>query len=242
MLLRSWRSAANPCLDDGMNKSDMSVRTARFAAVLLGASLLGVLVAPQAGAQDPYGSTTTTAPVEEVVATCSLSVSEAKPGAEVTAVVAGVFFGEHVWILFDGLQVGEATAPLAPVGGINANLPSTGAVVAQSVGSPVVFQAATDSTTVTIKFVVPKAAAGTHIVTAVGDTFTCFCNPNGEFKVLATANGGSLVRTGIEAALLVVIAVALLLVGRALVEASRRRRSDAAVEEDDDRTLTTVGR
>ena len=189
--------------------------TTRALAALVGAALLAVLAAPLAGAQtDPYGSTTTTAP-GEVEAACSLSVGKAKPSEKVTAKVAGVFFGEKVRILFDDLQVAEVTAPAA---------------AAQSV----------DSTTVNVDFLVPKSAAvGTHIVTAVGDTFTTFCNnARGEFTVLAAAKG-SLVRTGVEIALMLVVAAALLLVGRAFVGASRRRRRGSLEPE---QTFSSVGR
>jgi hypothetical protein len=207
-----------------MNTSDMSVRTARFAAALLGASLIGVLAAPLAGAQqDPYGSTTTTTQpggqVGEVEASCSLTISQGKPGDEVTATVAGVFFGEKVRIRFDGTQVGETTAPAAPV-------------EPAAVSTPVAFggqalpaQQTIATTSVKVKFTVPKAAAvGTHIVTAVGDTFTCLCNPRGEFKVLA-ASTGNLARTGVQVAAVLAVAAALLLVGRTSLGASRRRLS-----------------
>lgn len=216
----------------------MSARTARFAAALLGVTLAGVLAAPLAGAQsvDPYGSTTTTTGIGEAEASCGLSLSSAKPGTTVTAVVHGVFFEEHVRILFDGVQVAEATAP------------ADDAVLAQSTSAPVVFngaaQAADDEGTVdlAIKFTVPKAAPGKHVVTAVGDTFTCFCNPNGEFTVLAADAGtGSLARTGVEAGLVLVVAAALLLVGRAAVSAAKRRRPDTLAD-DAERQLTSSDR
>ncbi len=204
--------------------------TTRALAALVGAALLAVLAAPVAGAQtDPYGSTTTTAP-GEVEAACTLSVGKAKPGEKVTAKVTGVFFGEKVRILFDDLQVAEVTAP---------------AVAAQSASAPVAFGGQllaaqdSDSTTVTVEFLVPKSAAvGTHIITAVGDTFTCFCNPRGEFTVLA-ASKGSLARTGVEIALVLVVAAALLLVGRTFVGSSRRRRRGSLEPE---QTFSSVGR
>jgi hypothetical protein len=215
----------------------MSVRTtARIAASLVTAALLGLVTAPLAGAQqDPYGSTTTTTTgVSEAEASCSLSLSQAKPGTEVTATVFGVFFEEHVNILFDGVVVGSATAPEAPVTAQS----SSGAVVFG--GQALAAQDDADTTTLTIKFKVPKAAVGTHVVTAVGDTFTCFCNPRGEFKVLAASSGTStLARTGIEALLVLVIAAALLLVGRALVAEAKRRRGVPL--DDDERTFSSVG-
>lgn len=230
MLLRSWWSAALPLLKTGSQESDMSVRTsARIAAALVGAAVLGLGLAPLAGAQsDPYGSTSTTAP-SEVEATCGLTLSKATPGTEVTATVGGVFFGETVRIRFDGTTVATVTAPLA----------------AASAGAPVAFGGAAlpaqaSTTTVQAKFTVPRdAVVGKHVVTAVGDTFTCFCNPNGEFTVLAAA-GGRLVKTGVNAALVLVVAVALLLVGRVLLGTSRRRR--AAEQAHEERVLTSVGR
>ena len=91
----------------------------------------------------------------------------------------------------------------------------------------------------TVDFLVPKSAAvGTHIVTAVGDTFTCLCNPRGEFTVLA-ASKGSLARTGVEIALVLVVAAALLLVGRTFVSSSRRRRRGSLEPE---QTFSSVGR
>lgn len=216
----------------------MSVRTtARIAASLVTVAVLSLVAAPLAGAQDPYGSTTTTTSgVSEVAASCSLSNGKAKAGESVTGSVKGVFFGEHVRILFDGVQVAEATAPAAPV-------------VAQSASGAVVFGgqaiAAADepgTTTLSIKFVIPKAAPGTHIVSAVGDTFTCLCNPNGAFTVLAASTGGgSLARTGVEAALVLVMAMVLLLVGRAFVAEARRRRPDL-LDDDVERPFTHVGR
>jgi hypothetical protein len=210
----------------------MTIRTsARIAAALVGAAVLtiglGIASAPFAGAQDPYGSTTTTAP-QAIEATCGLTIPRAEPGTTVTATVRGVFFGERVRILFDGVQVGEGRAPDA---------------VAQSAGAPVAFggqvQAAPASTTnVLVKFTVPKAAPGTHTITAVGDTFTCFCNPKGEFTVLAKA--GNLVKTGVNVALALVVGVALLLVGRVLLSTSHRRR--AAERTLEERTLTSSHR
>jgi hypothetical protein len=101
-----------------------------------------------------------------------------------------------------------------------------------------------DTTSVVLTFQVPKSAAvGTHVVRAVGDTFTCFCNPDGKFTVLS-AGGSSLARTGVEAGLLVAVAVALLLFGRGLVMASRRGRGAEAAEDelDEELTLANSGR
>ncbi|MDP1821167.1 MAG: LPXTG cell wall anchor domain-containing protein [Acidimicrobiales bacterium] len=200
--------------------------TTRLAVALLAAAALLIVVAPTAGAQedgDPYGNTTTTTDggtdggIDEVTATCTLTLREGRPGDTVTATVDGVFFGESVRILFDGVQVGSTTAPVA----------------AEAVGGAVAFNgvalpAQAETTSVRVTFTVPKAAVGTHVVTAVGDTFTCFCNPDGLFRVLAAAKSkSSLPRTGIYLALFLAIAGALLVAGRALIGASRRRRAHA---------------
>ena len=92
--------------------------TSRLAMAFLAGILLLVVAAPTAMAQaGPYGSTTTTAPPStdrDVIATCGLSVKEGRPGDTVVATVGGVFFGEKVRILFDGVQVATGTAPLPP--------------------------------------------------------------------------------------------------------------------------------
>jgi hypothetical protein len=197
----------------------MKVRTrARIAAALIGAVALPLMAAPVASAQtDPYGSTTTTAPVREVTATCGLSLGQGRPGDTITATVGGVFFGETVRILFDTTVVAQTTAPLAAA--------STGGAVLFG-GTAVAGQDDDVSTTVTLKFQVPKGAdSGTHVVSAVGDTFTCFCNPEGHFKVLGDT-GSSLARTGVEVGLLAAIALALLVLGRGLVTTAKARRAE----------------
>jgi hypothetical protein len=245
MLARSLAGAPPPELEDGMNRH-MKVRTtARIAAALVGAACLSVMAAPFAGAQAaPYGSTTTTAP-GEVAASCSLTRSQAKPGETVTGRVDGVFFGENVRILFDSSIVAEKRAPGPPlvVDGVQTQSAGTatvfnGQALAAAPGDP-------GTTSVVLTFQVPKSAAvGTHIVRAVGDTFTCFCNPDGKFTVLAASSGSSLARTGVEAGLLVAVAVALLLFGRGLLMASRRGRgADPTPDElDEDRSLASSGR
>ena len=217
--------------------------TSRLAFAALGLALLAVVAAPAAGAQeDPYGSTTTTTSPGngrgDIEATCTLNVDEGRSGDTVTATVNGVFLGETVRLFFDDLQVGITTAP---------------GVAGASTGGPVVFNGPalaaqqTPTTSVQITFTVPPAVAGTHIVTAVGDTFTCFCNPDGAFTVLgAKASKGTIPRTGVYVALFLVIAAVLLVVGRALLVAARRRRAavlaqhDAAIAEfgDDEHVLT----
>jgi hypothetical protein len=223
----------------------MKVRTtARIAAALVGAACLSVMAAPFAGAeQAPYGSTTTTAPVGEAAASCGLTLSKAKPGETVTAKVDGVFFGETVRILFDSSIIAEKTAPGTPL--------VVDGVSAQSAGVATIFDGqavageTVPTTTVVLTFQVPKSAAvGTHIVRAVGDTFTCFCNPDGKFQVLSASGGSSLARTGVEAGLLVAVAVALLIFGRGLVMASRRGRvADPTEDElDEERSFANSGR
>jgi hypothetical protein len=200
--------------------------TSRLAFAALGLALLAVATAPAAGAQqDPYGSTTTTAPDNgrgDIEATCSLSIPEGRPGDTVTATVNGVFLGETVRIFFDDLQVGRTTAP-----GVAAAAASGGVVFN---GAALPAQQAV--TSVQITFTVPPAQPGNHIVTAVGDTFTCFCNPDGVFRVLAAKGAkGALPRTGVYIALFLVVAAALLVLGRGLIAASRRRRAAALAAE-----------
>ena len=230
--------------------------TSRLAAALLGAVLVIGLAGPTASAQDPYGSTTTTAPsARSVEATCGLSVPEGRPGDRVTATVNGVFLGENVRLLFDGVQVGATTAPTtvgAATGGSSGSTTGGGLartdrrVVALSEGGATVFDGATQvvTTSVSITFTVPNAAPGTHVVTAVGDTFSCFCNPNGAFRVLSAKSPRSLPRTGIYVALYLVLAAILLGIGSELVLRARRRRARvlAAVQDDDEDYYTAAGR
>lgn len=193
--------------------------TSRLVTILLGAALVVGLAAPAASAQDPYGSTTTTAPPStgrSVEATCSLSPSEGRVNESVTATVGGVFLGENVRLLFDGVQVGATTAP----------------------GSTTTGQ----TTSVTIRFDVPGAAPGVHIVTAVGDTFSTFCNPNGAFRVLPTKSPRSLARTGIYTALYLVLAAILLGIGSELVLRARRRRARILAAQDDESDYYTATR
>ncbi len=202
--------------------------TSRLAFATLGLALLSVVIAPAVVAQedDPYGSTTTTAPTNgrgDIEATCSLSIAEGRPGDTVTATVNGVFLGETVRIFFDNVQVGITTAPEVAASA------ATGGVVFNGAALP----AQVPVTSVQITFTVPPAVPGNHIVTAVGDTFTCFCNPDGLFRVLgAPAGKGKLPRTGVYLVLFLVIAAALLTIGRGLLTASRRRQAAALADED----------
>jgi outer membrane lipoprotein SlyB len=207
--------------------------TSRLAMTLLVAALLTGLAADTAAAQDPYGNTTTTRPpAREVEATCSLSIPEGRPGDTVVATVNGVFLGENVRILFDGVQVGSGTAPSVAAASVGGAVQFNGAALAaQSNGT----------TSVKITFRVPNAAVGTHVVTAVGDTFSCFCNPNGAFRVLASKSARSLPRTGIYIALYLVLAAILLGIGSELVLRARRRRLRllSAAEDDDSYTYAS---
>ncbi len=195
---------------------------------LLVAALLTGLAADTAAAQDPYGSTTTTRPpAREVEATCGLSIPEGRPGDTVVASVNGVFLGENVRILFDGVQVGSGTAPSVAAASVGGAVQFNGAALAAQSSS---------TTSVKITFRVPNAAVGTHVVTAVGDTFSSFCNPNGAFRVLASKSARSLPRTGIYIALYLVLAAILLGIGSELVLRARRRRLRLlSAAEDDDR-------
>jgi hypothetical protein len=190
--------------------------TSRLVAALFGACLVVGLTAPTASAQDPYGATTTTAPPARTIeASCRVTPDEGRVNDAVTATVSGVFLGENVRLLFDGVQVGATTAP------------TTGGTTGSG-GVP--------TATVTFDFRVPAAAPGVHIVTAVGDTFSAFCGPNGEFRVLAAKSPRSLARTGIYTVLYLVLAAILLGIGSELVLRARRRRARilGATEEDDE--------
>lgn len=189
--------------------------------------------APVASAQsvsDPYGSTTTTTsttmPGGSADTGCSLNVAKGKPGDLVSARVFPVRPGAFVRILFDGEQVGSGTAP-------------GGTVLATGTGTPVQFNGvalpaqAAVATSVTITFRVPDVAVGDHSVTAVGANFTCFCNPDGVFTVLAKGNSSSLAKTGVYLALFLVAALFCFVLGRAFLRASHiaRARAEAAARE-----------
>jgi len=130
------------------------------------------------------------------------------------------------------VQVAVATAPLR----------------AEAVGGAVAFNGAAlpaqaVSTTLKVSFTVPNAAPGNHIIVAVGDTFTCFCNPDGVFKVLGAKAGGKLPKTGIYVGLFLAMAAVFLLAGRAFLAESRRRRAEALAEaraEDRERTYADI--
>ena len=205
-------------------------------------ALLLLFAAPLAGAQiDPYGATTTTAVAGGSADTgCSLSAAKGKPGQEIHATVFPVQPGAIVRILFNGEQVGIGTAPSTPIGIAN-QVARTGApsldfgVTAQAASSPVRFGQAGPVTSVTISFLVPDIAPGVASVTAVGANFTCFCNPDGAFTVLAKDAGrtGALARTGIYVSLFLVAAAFCFVLGRAFLRASHiaRARAEAAARE-----------
>jgi hypothetical protein len=228
-------------------------RTGTRAALAFAAGALVLLfAAPVAGAQTggttttvkgPYGPmTTTTVPGGSADTGCSLNIARGKPGDEVVATVFPVSPGAIVRILFNGVQVGIGTAPstaLAQTG--NPSVARTGAssmnlgVTAQAVGAPVRFDQTLPVTSVSISFRVPDVAPGAHSVTAVGANFTCFCNPDGLFTVLAKDAGrtGALARTGIYVGLFLVVAAFCIVLGRAFLRASHiaRARAEAAARE-----------
>lgn len=184
----------------------MTARNARHIPWLL-LLVFGVvtLIAPAAGAQadDPYGSTSTTAPVGSDVS-CNVEPSEGAPGATVTATVDGVAFGSRVQINFDGEVVASAAAPSA-------------------------VQSAT--TSVQTSFSVPTRTPGSYLVTAVGPDFTVPCGPDvdGGFAVLAaadattTGDSGALAFTGFNLLLVVLVGLVAVAVGVLIVSRSRRR-------------------
>lgn len=212
------------------------------------ASVLGALLlfsaAPVAGAQDTYGSTTTSTPDVpggSAETGCALDRIEGRPGDLVEARVFPVDPGARVAILVNGQQVGVGEAPTSealtspgdPTVSIRPSIDF--GVTAQSVGAPVRFGQASPVTSVTISFRVPDIPAGPAVVTAVGANFTCFCNPEGIFNVLAkeSSRTGALARTGIYVGLFVVAATFCFVLGRAFLRASHiaRARAEAAARE-----------
>ncbi|MFL6206859.1 MAG: hypothetical protein ACJ739_16075 [Acidimicrobiales bacterium] len=152
----------------------------------------------------PYGSTTTTAD-HGPQPSCRLRETTVAAGGTATARLKAVPRNSQVEIRFDGEVVAEDTA--------------TGPGSSPRVNTD-------------IDFVVPAdAEPGDHDVTAVGAEFTAPCGtlttPDGEVlgeTITNDGNGsGSLPKTGVYVALLLVIGVALVIVGRAVVEASRQR-------------------
>lgn len=152
---------------------------------------------------------------------CDMDLLSGQVGDPGSATVRNLPPGGEVRLLFGGIEVGSATAPLA----------------AQSAGAPVRFNgpalpAQAGTSTVRIDFVVPQVAPGVYLVTAVGVGFAVSCHAGLDgFEVLAgnitrpdSGGLGTLPRTGIFIALLLALALVLLLVGRALVEASHERR------------------
>jgi hypothetical protein len=180
----------------------------RRAGALIGALLLVAVLFPHAalaqdGGDNPYGSTTTTVD-RGPDPSCRLRDRDLSPGETATAQVKAVARDTHVEIRFDGEVVAEAEA--------------TGPGSSPQVN-------------IDIDFVVPAdAGPGEHHVTAVAPSFTLTCGSSGgrEGAVMGASlerenQGGSLPRTGVYIALLVVTALALLLGGRAILTASRRR-------------------
>ena len=195
-------------------------------------SLLALVASPAAAQDpDPYGATTTTAPID-FFPTCHYTLDASAPGTAASLTVTNVPFGSTVRVLVGGVEAGRATAPLA------AQAASAGVLFG---GAALPAQAAT--TTLVIPFTVPDLPPGVYQVTAVGADFTLTCDQE-TIEVLGgggsdggadsgTDGGkdsgglGSLPRTGIYVGLLLASALILLLVGRALTEASRRKREEA---------------
>jgi hypothetical protein len=176
--------------------------------------VLGLGVGSAAAQDGPYGSTSTTAgPGTE--ASCQLRTRAAAPGETVSVRLKAIPRGERVEIRLDGETVAEATAT-------------------SSGSSPRV--------NLDVDFVVPAdTEPGEHIVTAVSAGFNASCQTaNGDNLEVASGavlsggeerGGGSLARTGMYAAILVVTALGLLLVGRAVLTESRRRARSASIDQ-----------
>jgi len=193
------------------HRSSVPLRRGTLAAA---AALLAIVALPllaQTSAQaaptgdDPYGSTTTTAD-HGPQPSCRLRETTVAPGDTDTARLKAVPRDSEVEIRFDGRVVAKDTA--------------SGAGSSPRVNAD-------------IDFVVPSdATSGDHDVTAVSSEFTAPCGtatvPDGEVLGETVTNdgtggSGSLPKTGVYVALLLVIGVALLIVGRAVLEASRQR-------------------
>jgi hypothetical protein len=170
-------------------------------AALVGAVLL-VAPGPPAGAQDPYGSSTTTAgPGPET--TCRLRDDAAAPGATATARVHAVPRDTEVQIRLAGEVVAEEMA--------------TGPGQSPQVN-------------IDIDFVVPDdTEPGEHEVFAVGAGFSVSCGTlsvEGEATPAGfTSDGGSGsgARTGIFLAIALGVLAALVMVRRSVLDASRQR-------------------
>ncbi len=173
------------------------------AAVLLAVGVLASPARAQDGGNTPYGGTSTTID-DGPEASCRLRARVLSPGETATAQVKAVARGTHVEIRFDGEVVAEEDAS-GPGSSPRLNME--------------------------IDFVVPAdAGPGEHTVTAVAPSFTLSCQApgGGDLEVRGASvergdAGGSLPKTGVYIALLVVVALALLVAGRAFVEASRQR-------------------
>jgi hypothetical protein len=185
--------------------------------------------------RSPYGSTTTTVPGGSADTGCSLNIDKGKPGTEVFATVFPVRPGAVVRILVNGVQVGIGTAPSVALPQTGDTRGATGPVTGQSAATAVRFAQAEPVTSVTIAFRVPDLPPGVVSVTAVGSNFTCFCNPDGAFTILAKDAGrtGALARTGIYVAMFLVAAAFCFVLGRAFLRASHiaRARAEAAARE-----------
>lgn len=192
-------------------------RAWRFAVTALAVIVIASGGSQASAQEDPYGSTTTTAPPQTVETRCQLRTTRAQPGDTAEVRVTQAPRGQFVRVLFDGEEVARKQA--------------TGRANQKHVN-------------VDISYVVPQRPPGSYRVAAVGDTFTAECGRGnvGEVEVLGaqqTRSTGSndeprggfgrsfLPRTGLGIALTLVIAVMLVGAGRALVKEARRRRPPA---------------
>jgi hypothetical protein len=170
-------------------------------AALVGAVLLLATGTP-AGAQDPYGSSTTTAgPGPET--TCRLREDVSAPGATATARVNAVPRDTDVEIRLDGEVVAEETA--------------TGPGQSAQVN-------------IDIDFVVPDdTEPGAYEVFAVGAGFSVSCGTLSVEGEAAPAGfsgdgrSGSGVQTGIYLAIALAVLAALVMVRRSVLDTSRQR-------------------
>lgn len=173
-----------------------------------------VLVAPPAGAQNenPYGSTSTTAP-DQPTASCSIDQSSGVQGGVVSGTLFDIEAGSTAEFYLGGVLLGTIEAPDGPQTFRRAPIAAT-VDVAFSFGIPA------------------DLAPGMYTPIVVGSTFNAECAlPGGAvaFEVLAASDGDGdgdddLAFTGFEILFLVLLGLLLIAVGYAIV---RRRRNYA---------------
>ena len=177
-------------------------RTRAMLAALVGATLLLAPGTP-AGAQDPYGGSTTSTAGPGPETTCRLREDTSSPGATATARVQAAPRDTEVQIRFDGVVVAEEMA--------------TGPGQSPQVN-------------IDIDFVVPEdAEPGDHDVSAVGAGFSVSCGtltvqsettPAGFSR---DGGSGSAAKSGIYVAIALAVLAALVMVRRSVLDASRQR-------------------